>query len=79
MLPDAKKKSIKKTLVFDLDETLIHCVENDKKINPSENFVTFRFEDGQEFNASINIRPHAIECLTHRKETYQLVIFTASH
>lgn len=49
-----------KLVIFDLDETLVHCFD------PSD-FDTENFEIltdyGECIRCSVNVRPHALECL----------------
>jgi CTD small phosphatase-like protein 2 len=75
----------KKTLIFDLDETLIHCLDESEL---SHNFrgdlsVEVPYVDEDDLTegfvtAEINLRPHLMETLDHLRQFYQLVIFTAS-
>lgn len=67
----------KKLLVFDLDETLIHCVTDN--IERADTSITVTLNTGEQIKAGVNIRPHAIECLKDLKEYYELIVFTASH
>ena len=50
-------KTYKKTIVFDLDETLIHC--NESIEIPGDVILPIRFPSGEIIEASINIRPFA--------------------
>jgi CTD small phosphatase-like protein 2 len=56
-LPPTKKP----TLIFDLDETLIHCNENASM--PCDVLLPIKFPNGATVKAGINIRPYARECL----------------
>ncbi|KAL4505421.1 hypothetical protein ABPG72_002483 [Tetrahymena utriculariae] len=67
----------KKTLIFDMDETLIHC--NESASTPSDVIIDVRFPTGEYIQAGINIRPYAIEILQELSEEFEIVIFTASH
>ena len=67
----------KKVLFFDLDETLVHCIE-DISSNPYDLKIRIQ-SDSEILEAGINVRPHTYECLRHVQKHYQLVIFTASH
>jgi len=67
----------KKTLVFDLDETLIHC--NESSDMPSDVKLTIRFPGGESVEAGINVRPYALECLKELSNHFEIVVFTASH
>lgn len=66
-----------KTLIFDLDETLIHCTDSQKKVG--EVYLPIVFPTGEKINAGINIRPYAKYALEELSKYYQLVVFTASH
>jgi CTD small phosphatase-like protein 2 len=53
----------KKTIIFDLDETLIHCVDDIEQEDPDV-IIEIDFEDEDEpVHAGINIRPYMYECL----------------
>lgn len=49
------------TVVFDLDETLVHCFE--ELSDPHEVEVLVHFEKGGMMVAPLNIRPHVREVL----------------
>lgn len=70
--------AFKKTLIFDLDETLVHCID-DIENNPYDKKIIVTFPTGEVVEAGINIRPHAYECLKKANQHYQVVVFTASH
>lgn len=74
-LPPSKHK---KTLIFDLDETLVHCVD-DIENRPFDKKITVKFQTGEVVDAGVNIRPYAYECLKKANENYYVVVFTASH
>ena len=67
----------RKTVIFDLDETLIHC--NDTLTPPYDVKLPITFPTGQIIQAGINIRPHAVEILQNLSKNFQIVVFTASH
>ena len=81
--PEEKKD--KKIALFDLDETLVHCVgeitENNKNnkefINTSK--IKVSLPNRKEILIGINIRPYWKESLDKIKNIYNIVIFTASH
>lgn len=51
----------RKTVVFDLDETLIHCNDN---LNPPYSVkLPIKFPTGEIIEAGVNIRPYAREIL----------------
>ena len=67
-----------KTLVLDMDETLIHA----KQTWPADWGQDFEFvvqdEDGDDVKFAVKKRPHLEECLTRLAEFYELVVFTAA-
>lgn len=72
------KAGCKKTIIFDLDETLIHCVD-DIAADPPDLVLPVTFPNGEVVEAGINIRPGAVECLREVNKSFQVVVFTASH
>lgn len=54
--PKPERYANKKTIIFDLDETLIHC--NDSLDKPYDVSLPIKFGNGDIVNAGINIRPH---------------------
>ncbi|KRX03187.1 HAD-like domain [Pseudocohnilembus persalinus] len=75
-LPELQDKN-RKTIVFDLDETLIHCVDNYDQ--ESDATVQITIPDGETYGAEISIRPFAIEILQELSKDFEIIIFTASH
>lgn len=69
--------NIRNTLVFDLDETLIHCNESIEV--PHDVLLNITFPNGDSTKAGINVRPHAQDILKELSEMFDLIIFTASH
>lgn len=67
-----------KTIIFDLDETLVHCVDEPETDNPHV-VLKITFPSGETVDAGINVRPFAIECLREANKYFQVVVFTASH
>ena len=51
-----------KTIIFDLDETLVHCID-DIETTPYDLPISVTFPSGETVEAGINIRPFAYECL----------------
>ena len=68
----------KKTLIFDLDETLVHCCDENTE---GKAMVTLPvvFPTGEVVQAGINIRPYALECLREVNKYFEVFVFTASH
>lgn len=74
-LPKRKGYENSRTIIFDLDETLVHCVEDpglgDFSINIKAGTV-------QGLKVGINIRPYAREVLASANRDFEVMIFTAS-
>ena len=76
----------KKIALFDLDETIVHCI-GEININnleflsrQSDAKIKVHLPGGKrEVTIGINIRPHWEEALTKIKTKYHIVAFTASH
>lgn len=64
-------------MIFDLDETLIHC--NDTLTPPFDVKLPITFPTGEVIEAGINIRPHAQEILANLSKHFEIIVFTASH
>ena len=78
-----KEESFKKIALFDLDETLAHCVgeikgdmSNKKKY---KHIVNVTLPSKKKTKIGINIRPHWEETMELIKEHYHIIIYTASH
>jgi CTD small phosphatase-like protein 2 len=65
------------TVVFDLDETLVHCFEELSEKHQVE--IAISFPGGSAMKAPVNIRPHTVEVLKELAKEFELIIFTASH
>lgn len=76
-----KKKhlGINKLLLFDLDETLAHCVRTENPEYEPDVKLTIRLQSGSNFRASFNIRPFTNELLNEVNKYYEVAVFTASH
>lgn len=68
----------KRVLILDLDETLIHCVDDIDKENP-DIILEIEFPGEETACAGINLRPYLMECLREAAQVMQVVVFTASH
>jgi Dullard-like phosphatase family protein len=75
-LPKRAGYQHKKTVVFDLDETLVHCCPNAEEAQVA---ITVNFPGGERAKAGINIRPYARDVLKAANEDYEVIVFTASH
>ena len=76
----------KKIALFDLDETIVHCI-GEINMNNVESFslqsdakIRVHLPGGKrEVTIGINIRPHWEEALNKIKNQYHIIAFTASH
>ena len=82
--PDFSKD--KKIALFDLDETIVHCIGEINMNNleslslQSDAKIKVHLPGGKrEVTVGINIRPHWEEALKRIKEKYHIIAFTASH
>lgn len=57
-----------KSIVFDLDETLIHC--NDSLTPPHDVKLPIKFPTGEIIEAGINIRPYAKEIIKNLSKIF---------
>jgi hypothetical protein len=57
------KPGIKKTIIFDLDETLTHCVRQENPNRPSDVYLDIKLMSGKVMKCGFNIRPFTKECL----------------
>ena len=71
------KRRVKKTIIFDLDETLVHTNQN---INvPCDVVIPMKFPGSPQTKAGVNIRPHCREVLKELRKHCEIIVFTASH
>jgi Dullard-like phosphatase family protein len=69
---------IERLLVFDLDETLVHCIHNDKGIKEADVYLDITLPNGKVEKAGFNIRPYWREMMDEIKDDWEVVVFTAS-
>ena len=78
-----KNEQHKKIALFDLDETLVHCIgeinSNENKKKKYQNVIEVILPSKKKVNIGINIRPYWKDALNLIKEKYHIIIFTASH
>ena len=75
-LPPKRNPKLK-TLILDLDETLVHCDEDITQ--PYDLLVPIKFTGGDVVQCGVSIRPFAKEFLKNMSLFFEIVIFTASH
>ena len=79
LLPE--KESNKKTLVLDLDETLVHSVgviDDNPGFNHQSDFTIQVQQINSSHDVHVMVRPHVEEFLQRMSKRFELVIFTAS-
>ena len=79
LLPE--KNSNKKTLVLDLDETLVHSIgtiPSDSNDIPQSDFTIKVPQINSSHDVHVMVRPHVEEFLERMSKRFELVIFTAS-
>ncbi|OMJ74505.1 hypothetical protein SteCoe_26546 [Stentor coeruleus] len=77
-VPWRKGYENRKTLVLDLDETLVQCCEEGSGIEPMI-LIPIVFPTGEVVKAGINVRPFVLECLREANKYFEVFVFTASH
>mmetsp|Transcript_2345 Transcript_2345/g.3070 ORF Transcript_2345/g.3070 Transcript_2345/m.3070 type:complete len:338 (-) Transcript_2345:1061-2074(-) len=71
-------KSNKKLVVFDLDETLVHCIYNDQEKETADVYLDILLPNGKTANTGFNIRPYWKEMMNEIQDDWEVVVFTAS-
>ena len=71
------KGTRKKLAVFDIDETLIHCVIKDYE--NCKHIINIKMPTGKETKIGLNIRPYWQKAITRVMKYYTVVAYTASH
>ena len=78
-LPSKKKKLTNKTLVFDLDNTLVYTMWNKTPEKYKGQRASYIINStGKSFNINVVIRPYAIEMLKQLSPYYEIIVFTAA-
>ena len=75
--PQDKKYKGKRTLVLDLDETLVHAKFTETVKKTPDHFFKINFNNA-DLPVSLYIRPGAQDFIKEMSKHYELVIFTAS-
>ncbi|CAD8196022.1 unnamed protein product [Paramecium pentaurelia] len=66
-----------KTLVIDLDETLVHC--NESQLMPKDLVININLNDTLTVKAEISVRPYAQQFLQNMAQYFEIMIYTASN
>lgn len=66
-------------MIFDLDETLVHCVGSDVNVKSDVRVDIVLEKSKKTLQVGFNIRPFARECLAEVGKLYEVIVFTASH
>lgn len=74
----SKEADDKKLLVFDLDETLVHWIFNDKDIDDADVFLDIKMPNQKSVKTGFNIRPYWQDLMDSVKNDWEIVVFTAS-
>ena len=73
-------KNYRRTVVFDLDETLVHCTYHDADDSKTpEVTLPIPLDGGGSVDAGFNIRPLCRELLLEANKYFEVFVFTASH
>ena len=72
-----RKTGHRKVIIFDLDETLVHCTHRDADPSKADVFLDI-VTPKSTVKAGFNIRLDAIECLREAGKYFEVVVFTAS-
>ena len=70
----------RKTLVLDLDETLVHSTFNPPKKGEGlpDMVINVQWDNGERDKVFVRVRPYAYKFLNKMAQIYEVVIFTAS-
>ena len=70
----------KKTIIFDLDETLVHCTYHDADDSKTPDVtLPIPMDGGGSVEAGFNIRPFCADLLAFANQHFEVIVFTASH
>lgn len=73
------KSAHRKVILFDLDETLAHCVRHQNLLKEPDVVLNVPTPSGKFLNASFNIRPHTQDILEYANKHFEVCVFTASN
>ncbi len=73
------KNGPSKVILFDLDETLAHCVRHKNLMKEPDVFLNVPTPSGKILKAGFNIRPFCHEILECANKYFEVCVFTASN
>ena len=73
-----KKPNMTKLLVFDLDETLSHCLKLKQPQREPDVYLDIKMANGSIQKFAFNMRPFTKEILELANQHYEVAVFTAS-
>ena len=73
-----KKPGMKKLLIFDLDETLIHCLRTKTPQRTPDVYLNIPLANGTSQKYPFNVRPYTKQILTLANKYFEVAVFTAS-
>ncbi|CAD8144134.1 unnamed protein product [Paramecium pentaurelia] len=76
-IPNDLKDTKKYTLLFDLDETLVHCTL-DLKL-PCDKKLIIKLSQDETFQVGVSVRPGLQMMLELLEPNFEIIVFTASH
>ena len=71
------KKDDRKLLIFDMDETLIHCIWEPDENTQTDIKIPIESSEGIYYK-HVNLRPYVVEWLLELSKMYYIIVFTAS-
>lgn len=74
-----KKDKSQKTLILDLDETLIHCISTESSDKDWDSIIEVEMPNDELLSAKIVFRPYVFEFLNFAKQHFEVAAFTASN
>ena len=69
----------KKTLLLDIDETILHCEEMPNPNHEYDFILDIFVSEFETAIAYISLRPYALTFLRNISKIYEIIAFTASH
>lgn len=74
-----KKPDTRKVILFDLDETLAHCVRHKYPLKEPDVYLNVPTPKGNILRAGFNLRPYVKQILDLSNQYFEVCVFTASN